>query len=68
MTLRLAILLTARRPHHRRARANKLVAIRAAHLLDVKSGRMLRDAVVVIDGDKIRAAGEQAGRAAPAPR
>jgi hypothetical protein len=35
----------------------KLVAIRAARMLDVKSGQLLRDATVLIEGDKITAVG-----------
>src|SRR5947207_1224061 len=36
----------------------RVVAVRAAHMLDVRSGRMVSHAVVVIEGDHIKAVGE----------
>ena len=33
------------------------VVLRAAAMLDVRAGRLVRDAVVIVDGDRIRAAG-----------
>jgi len=38
---------------------NVVVAVRAARMLDVRAGKMLHDAVVIVDGDRIRAAGER---------
>jgi imidazolonepropionase-like amidohydrolase len=35
----------------------KVVAVKAAHLLDVRGGKMLNEAVVLIEGEKITAAG-----------
>jgi len=45
------------------AQAEPTLALRAARMLDVRSGRMVRDATVVIDGERIVAAG--AGVAVP---
>ncbi len=39
------------------AEAQETVAIRAAGMLDVESGRMVADPVVLVEGDRIRAAG-----------
>ena len=41
------------------ARAEGIVVVRAARMLDVRVGKMLRDAVIIVDGDHIRAAGER---------
>ena len=42
----------------------RVVAIRAAAMLDVAAGRLVRDAVVIVEGERIRAAGP--GLAVPA--
>ncbi|HEY2746941.1 MAG TPA: amidohydrolase family protein [Polyangia bacterium] len=39
------------------ARADGVVVLRAARMLDVRAGKLVHDAVVIVDGDKIRAAG-----------
>jgi imidazolonepropionase-like amidohydrolase len=38
--------------------APRLVAIRAARLLDVRSGEMIGDAVVLVEGDRVKAVGQ----------
>ncbi len=43
-----------------------IVVLRAARLLDVRDGRIVRDAAVVVEGNRIRAAGAAAGIAVPA--
>lgn len=42
------------------------ILITAAHLLDVREGRLVDDAAVLIEGDRITAAGPRAGVAVPA--
>jgi len=42
-----------------RRTVNNLIALRAARLLDVRSGRLIANAVVVIDGERIKAMGEK---------
>jgi imidazolonepropionase-like amidohydrolase len=44
----------------------KTVAIRAGHLFDSKSGQMLANQVIVIDGDRIREVGAASGVKIPA--
>jgi imidazolonepropionase-like amidohydrolase len=41
--------------------AKQITIIRAAHLLDVRDGRVLADQAVLIDGDRIRQVGPAAG-------
>jgi len=43
----------------------EVIALRAARLLDVRTGRVIRSAVVVVEGDRIRAAGDAADVAVP---
>src|SRR2546421_7686407 len=42
-----------------RRTASGLIVLRAARLLDVKSGRLIGNAVVVIEGERIKAVGEK---------
>jgi imidazolonepropionase-like amidohydrolase len=44
----------------------EVLAIAADRLIDVRSGRVVRDAVVVVEGERIRAAGPRATVALPA--
>src|SRR5436853_7532602 len=39
--------------------APSLIALRAARLLDVRSGRLISNAVVLVEGERIKAAGER---------
>ncbi|MFL6212800.1 MAG: amidohydrolase family protein [Blastocatellia bacterium] len=39
--------------------APSLIALRAARLLDVRSGRLIANAVVLVEGERIKAAGER---------
>ena len=41
------------------ASRSRPVVVRAARMLDAKSGKLVRNAVIVIDGEKIKAAGAQ---------
>jgi imidazolonepropionase-like amidohydrolase len=66
VTLVLAVLLGILAPGMARMAAAEVLALHAARLLDVRSGRIVRDAVVVIDGDRIRAAGAGASVTVPA--
>jgi imidazolonepropionase-like amidohydrolase len=43
-----------------------LIAVRAARLLDVRSGRLLANAVVLVEGERIKAVGERLAVPAPA--
>ena len=44
-----------------------LVVVKAAHLLDVRSGRTLSNQAILIDQDKIKEVGDAAAVAAHAP-
>jgi imidazolonepropionase-like amidohydrolase len=44
----------------------EVLALRADRLIEVRSGRVVRDAVVVVEGERIRAAGPRATVAIPA--
>src|SRR5919202_2798796 len=49
----------ARSQVRERAGAPRLVAIRAARLLDVRSGDMIGDAVILVEGDRVKAVGQR---------
>ena len=46
-----------------RRTASAVIVLRAARLLDVKSGRLIGNPVVVIEGERIKAVGEKLGEA-----
>ena len=60
----LVLVLASPWPARAQAAVPKRVAVRAAHMIDVVSGARMDDAVVLIEGDKITAAGS--GLAIPA--
>jgi imidazolonepropionase-like amidohydrolase len=57
----LALLLAAPHPRHHRP-APQVGAVRCGRLLDVRTGRVLRNAVILIRGDRIAAIGTQLTR------
>ena len=60
------LLLAALAPAAFAAAPPETVVLHAARLLDVRTGRIVNDALVVIDGDRIRAAGPAATVTVPA--
>ncbi|MBJ7313146.1 amidohydrolase family protein [Rugamonas sp. CCM 8940] len=54
-----ALLLTCAAGHAADTPPPRLIAIKAAHMLDVRSGATLEQAVVLIDGERITAAGSR---------
>jgi imidazolonepropionase-like amidohydrolase len=62
----LAASLGALAPAAALSQTAEVLALHAARLLDVRTGRLTADAVVVVEGDKIRAAGPRAGVEVPA--
>jgi imidazolonepropionase-like amidohydrolase len=61
----LALLILVSFPHFMQAEAPRVQALRCGRLLDVRSGELLRDQVVIVKGDRIVAVGSASAVTVP---